>query len=83
MLLVLAVPLLAELATGYELGWDVLSGGGGTRGSENVQIDDVLGQWPDGRARSAQYQVDPGFWTAGRVRERRGIFLPLIRNTRS
>ena len=56
--LVLAAPVLAQISAHYDLGWHLLSGGGGTRNSPHYQIDDVLGQWPDGRSSSAHYQLN-------------------------
>ncbi|MFN2138493.1 MAG: hypothetical protein ACK2UK_21230 [Candidatus Promineifilaceae bacterium] len=61
-----AVPVLAQVSPHFDLSWSLLSGGGGARGSGVHQLDGLLGQWPDGRSRSAQYQIDPGFWPAGR-----------------
>lgn len=67
LILALAAPLLAQISAHYDLNWHVLSGGGGPRSSPHYQIDDVLGQWPDGRSASTNYQLDPGYWHKGRV----------------
>ena len=75
--LVLAAPLLAQRSADFDLNWHVLSGGGGPRASAVFQIDDVLGQWPDGRSSSARFQIDPGFWHAGRLPEDRRSYLPV------
>ena len=74
----LTVPVLAQISPNFDLGWHLLSAGGGERSSLHYQIDDVLGQWPDGRAQSARYQIDPGFWHTGRVIEARRLYLPVL-----
>ena len=85
LLLVLALigPVLAQISPHFDLGWHLLSGGGGVRSSAHYQIDDVLGQWPDRLSESAHYQLDPGFWHTGRVGERSRLYLPLVRKTQS
>ena len=75
--LLAAGPVLAGLEANTDVSWDVLSGGGGQRGSQHFQIDDALGQWPDGQSSSEKFQIDPGYWTSGRVQEERHTFLPL------
>jgi hypothetical protein len=62
-LLALGGVVLAQVSTNFDLGWHVLSGGGGSRSSTNYQIDDVLGQWADRTSASTNYQVEPGFWS--------------------
>lgn len=76
-ILLLAAPLLVQGLARFDLNWHVLSGGGGPRASAVFQIDDVLGQWPDGRSSSARYQIDPGFWHAGRLPKARRFYLPV------
>ena len=61
--LALGVVVLAQVSTNFDLGWHVLSGGGGSKSSTNYQIDDVLGQWADSTSSSTNYQVEPGFWS--------------------
>ena len=78
LLLAAAVPVLAQLSAHYDTGWHLLSGGGGLRNSAHYQIDDVLGQWPDGRFSSARYQIDPGFWHRGGVYLVNRTYLPLL-----
>ena len=80
--LLLSAPALAQFSPHFDLDWSLLSGGGGLRGSDQYQIDDVLGQWPDGRSSSANHQLDPGFWTAGRLAEPARLYLPLVVRTR-
>ena len=76
--LLLAGPVLAQVSPHFDLGWHLLSGGGGPRSSTQFQIDDVLGQWPDGLSESAHYQIDPGFWHVGRVLGERPVYLPVV-----
>ena len=54
---------LAQVSANYNLGWHLLSGGGGLKTSSNYRVDDSLGQMTGGRAASANYAVDPGFWS--------------------
>ena len=76
--LAISIPVLAQVSSHFDLGWDLLSGGGGARSSSHYQIDDVLGQWPDGLAGSVHYQIDPGFWHAGREVEPEYLYLPIV-----
>lgn len=75
---ILTAPVLAQLSPHFDLDWSVLSGGGGQRSSNQFEVDDVLGQWPDGLSRSANYQIDPGFWTSGRAAQGESLYLPLV-----
>ena len=75
--LLMAAPVLAQISANFDLGWHVLSGGGGARNSNHYQVDDVLGQWPDGLTESDQYRIEPGFWHTGSVRAERQLYLPL------
>ena len=75
-------PALAQLSQGYDFHWHLLSGGGGRRESTHYQIDDVLGQWVDNRTASVHYQLDPGFWYAGRDIELENLYLPVMLKTR-
>jgi uncharacterized repeat protein (TIGR01451 family) len=54
--------VLAQVSSNYDLRWNVLSGGGGTRNSANYRIGDTLGQWVGDASTSANYRVAPGFW---------------------
>ncbi|MBN1641170.1 MAG: hypothetical protein JXA09_08035 [Anaerolineae bacterium] len=56
--------VLAQVSSNYDLSWHLLSGGGGSRGSTNYQIDDALGQWVAGSSQSASYAIGSGFWAA-------------------
>ena len=78
LVLAAAVPVLAQLSAHYDAGWHVLSGGGGPRNSTHYQINDVLGQWPDGRSLSARYQIDTGFWHSGSGHVESRTYLPLL-----
>jgi hypothetical protein len=65
--LALAGIALAQVSTNFDLGWHLLSGGGGSRGSASHQIDDTLGQWAGGSSESATNVIAPGFWSAAVV----------------
>jgi len=52
---------LAQVSTNFDLGWHLLSGGGGNRSSANYRVDDVLGQWAVGTSSNPNYKVEPGF----------------------
>lgn len=77
LVLALAAPILAQISPHFDLGWSVLTGGGGPRSSGHYQIDDVLGQWPDGLSTSEQFQIDPGFWHTGREGQTTALYLPV------
>ncbi len=74
------VAALAQVSPHFDLSWNLFSGGGGSRQSENVQIDDVLGQWADGRSRSDRYRLDPGFWYSGSPSPAQNQFVPVVFN---
>jgi hypothetical protein len=73
-------PVIAQVSPHFDLSWNLLAGGGGSRVSANYQIDDALGQWPDGSPSSTHYQIDPGFWHVGRKADELRLYLPLILN---
>jgi hypothetical protein len=54
---------LAMSSANYNLPWDVLSGGGGDRGSSSYALSDTVGQ-PSaiGLSQSTNYQLGGGFW---------------------
>ncbi len=82
LILTVAGAVLAQVSPNFDLGWHVLSGGGGSRGSAEYQIDDTLGQWPGGAAGSAHYQVAPGFWQPSRLIDKaQRIYAPLVINS--
>ena len=69
--------ILAQVSPHFDLGWHLLSGGGGPRSSASYRIDDALGQWPDGSAGSAHYRIDPGFFPARRMAKTWHLYLPI------
>jgi hypothetical protein len=78
LVLITAAAVLAQTSDSFDLGWHLLSGGGGTRQSASFRLDDVLGQWADGRTASVARQVDPGYWPAGPADMAQHIFLPVV-----
>ena len=76
--LILTAPVVAQISPHFDLGWSLLSGGGGLRSSSQYQVDDVLGQWPDGLSSSDHYQIAPGFWHTGRELYARHLYLPVL-----
>lgn len=60
--LVLAGVVLAQISPNFDLGWHLLSGGGGGRGSANYRVDDSLGQWAARPSSGTNYKIEPGFW---------------------
>ena len=54
--------VLAQVSTHFDLSWNLLSGGGGSRSSTHYQVDDSLGQWAERSSSSAGYRIEPGFW---------------------
>ena len=59
--------VLAQVSTHFDLSWNLLSGGGGSRSSANYRVDDSLGQWPERSSSSASYRIEPGFWAGAAV----------------
>lgn len=76
LILALITPVLAQVSTHFDLGWHIMSGGGGSRGSEHYQVEDVLGQWADGPSASDEFMIQPGFWPGGGEGERWQQFMP-------
>ena len=60
--LTLTVIVLAQVSTHFDLGWHLLSGGGGSRDSTHYRVDDSLGQWAGGSSASDNAELAPGFW---------------------
>jgi hypothetical protein len=60
--LMLAVTVLAQVSTHFDLSWHLLSGGGGNRSSSNYRVDDTLGQWAAGTSSNPNYKIEPGFF---------------------
>jgi hypothetical protein len=75
--LVLANAALAQVSPNFDLGWHVLSGGGGIRNSPHYRLGDTLGQWAEGPSASANYKLSPGFWYGVPVSHK--AYLPLVR----
>ncbi|CUS04040.2 exported protein of unknown function [Candidatus Promineifilum breve] len=82
LILTLAGAVLAQVSPYFDVGWHVLSGGGGSRGSAGYQIDDTLGQWSGGLSNSAHYQLTTGFWhTSGVIVKTQLIYAPVVINS--
>ncbi len=45
-----------------EIGWDVIAGGGGSSGADDVQFDDTLGQPVIGLGQSGNVEIGSGYW---------------------
>jgi hypothetical protein len=58
----LSALVLAQVSTHYDLGWHLLSGGGGARSSTTYRVDDSLGQWVSETSASTSAKIEPGFW---------------------
>jgi hypothetical protein len=56
--------VLAQVSGSFDLSWNLISGGGGTRQSANYQVQDSLGLVAVDSSTSANYKVDSGFWIA-------------------
>lgn len=48
--------------SGEQIKWQVVAGGGGASSSTNFRMSATLGQAATGRATSASYKVNQGFW---------------------
>jgi hypothetical protein len=53
---------LAQISTSFDLGWYLLSGGGGNRSSASYRVEDALGQWSAGTSSNPNYKIEPGFF---------------------
>lgn len=54
---------LAMSSANYNLPWDVLSGGGGSRSSANYLLSDTTGQSAIGPSESTNYRLEAGCWS--------------------
>lgn len=78
-LLTLAVPVLAQVSSNYDLSWHVIGGGGGKMASAGHTLQGTTGQALVGRMSSAGHDLCSGFWCAGEAEYR--VYLPLaLRN---
>ncbi len=53
---------LSGVATGEQINWQVISGGGGSASSPNYMLTGTIGQPVVGHSTSASYAVNAGFW---------------------
>lgn len=73
-----AMPLLAQSSANYEIGWDVLAGGGQPSSSANYRVVGTIGQGMAGppAAQSAGYRLESGFWVG--EDDQTEIYLPFV-----
>jgi hypothetical protein len=67
---------LAQSSASYNLGWNALTNGGGTRTSMVYVIRDSLGQLAVGASSSATLQIQSGFWNG--TADSQILYLPLV-----
>ena len=75
-LLTLSGRALAQVSTSFDLSWHALTGGGGSRNSASVLVQDSLGQWGAGVTSGNTVIVQGGFWNTDSVYLHN--YLPLI-----
>jgi len=75
LILLIAVPILAQTGGGYDLTWSSIDGGGGTSSSGGYSLSGTIGQ-PDASLTSGgDYTLVGGFWAAAGGST---IFLPVM-----
>ena len=80
LLLLAAVPVLAQSGAGYDLSWNTVNGGGGTFSTGgDYSLGGTTGQPDAGLLSGEGYTLAGGFWPGGAVAPSKyGIFLPLV-----
>jgi hypothetical protein len=80
LLLLAAVPVLAQSGGGYDLSWSTVDGGGGTFSTgEGYSLGGTAGQADASLLSGEGYTLAGGFWPGGAVAvPEYGIYLPLV-----
>jgi len=80
LLLLAAVPVLAQSGAGYDLSWNTVNGGGGTFSTgEGFSLGGTAGQPDAGLVTGGAYTLAGGFWPGGAVAvPEYHIYLPLV-----
>jgi hypothetical protein len=81
LLLLAAVPVLAQSGAGYDLSWNTVDGGGGTFSTGGVySLGGTAGQPDAGLMTGGVYSLAGGFWpgTAAGPEPQYLLFLPLV-----
>jgi len=79
-LLLIAVPVLAQSAATYDLTWWTVDGGGGTSGAGNsYSLTGTAGQPVAGLVSGGTFTLTGGFWPGGAVAlPENMIYLPVV-----
>ena len=80
LLLLAAVPVLAQSGGGYDLSWSTVDGGGHTQSMGGMySLAGTAGQPDAGLMAGGTYTLGGGFWGGGAVPELgNGIYVPLV-----
>jgi hypothetical protein len=81
LLILAAVPVLAQSGGGYDLTWSTVDGGGGTFSTGGgYSLGGTAGQPDAGLMTGGGYSLGGGFWGGGAVAEPDGflLYLPLV-----
>jgi len=81
LVLLAAVPVLAQSGGGYDLSWSTVDGGGGAFSTGGVySLGGTAGQPDAGFLTGGVYTLGGGFWGGGAVAEPDGflLYLPLV-----
>ncbi len=81
LVLLAAVPVLAQSGGGYDLSWATVDGGGGTFSTGGgYSLGGMAGQPDAGLSTGGVYVLSEGFWGGGAVTEpeRYLLYLPLV-----
>jgi hypothetical protein len=74
--LMAAIAVQAQSSTNYDLGWHVLSNGGGGMGSTSYALEGTLSQVLAGRTESTNYVLYQGYWYPSGPSYQ--IYLPIV-----
>lgn len=78
-LLLAAVPVLAQSAATYELSWWTVDGGGGTSSDGVYSLTGTAAQPEAGLVSGGTFTLAGGFWPSGAAAApQRAIYLPLV-----
>jgi hypothetical protein len=79
LLLLAAVPVLAQSGGGYDLTWSTVDGGGGTFSTGGgYSLGGTAGQPDAGLASGGTYTLGGGFWSGGAAVAGYRVYLPLV-----
>jgi hypothetical protein len=78
LVLLAAVPVLAQSGGGFDLTWSTVDGGGGAGTGGTYSLGGTAGQPDAGALSGGVYTLDGGFWSGGPAALQHVVDLPVV-----